>query len=267
MNDMIDSILEQYEYIDLGKVKKTNRFERIDTKYVTHIDFLPFLLDKLKEDYLILSVKGELIPPYFTTYFDDRRLSMYHEHHNRKSNRFKIRQRKYITNNDEYLEIKFKSNKKKTIKKRVNVFDVTYEDIREFVAENTKYNIDSIEENVRTKYDRITLYSKDFTEKITIDLNLTFEKGSMTHKLSQIIIIEVKEDKDNNRSFISQLLKRRGVYKTGFSKYCMANVILNENIRKNRFKNNLLLIEKIKRNGISVKRIKCHKPDGSKVTY
>ncbi len=240
-------ILKKFRIVDLKKVKKVSRFERTDTKFLAHVDFLPIFLNYLKDDFTLLSVCDKLIAPYYTIYFDDIERSMYREHHNKNTNRYKIRHRNYILKKDSFLEIKVKTNKRKTIKKRININNKNINEQKTFLISDSRYDFKNIIENIRTKYERITLYTEDFSEKVTIDINLSFEKDEKSISIKNIMVIELKQDRLNRSVVLKNALKHRGVHQTSFSKYCMANVMLNPNLRKNRFKKHILLIKKIQK--------------------
>ena len=60
---------------------------------------------------------------------------MFHNHHNGKLNRYKIRFRDYINTKNSFLEVKFKTNKGETIKSRQ---EIMYKS-REFNLGNNKF--------------------------------------------------------------------------------------------------------------------------------
>ena len=46
---------------------------------------------------------------------------MYLKHHNNKLNRYKIRFREYVDNDEKFLEVKYKTNTERTIKDRIKI--------------------------------------------------------------------------------------------------------------------------------------------------
>ena len=57
-------------------------------------------------------------------------MTLYHDHHNGKLNRYKVRRRRYIDTDTEFLEVKLKNNKKRTIKSRIKLSGQPNEYIR-----------------------------------------------------------------------------------------------------------------------------------------
>ena len=112
-------ITDFFDPIQLEEMEKVKLMNRTDRKYWFHFDFLPELLQTIKHDYYILNIDGKNQLPYTTTYYDTTKNKMYASHHNGKLNRFKIRRRSYVASRISFLEIKFKSNKGRTIKKRI----------------------------------------------------------------------------------------------------------------------------------------------------
>ena len=89
-------------------------------KYVFHSDKLKSFLHRLNEDYKLLSVNHKLIAPYENIYFDTPELKSYHDHHNQRSSRYKIRFRRY-SDSDKCFEIKRKDNRGFTSKERLAI--------------------------------------------------------------------------------------------------------------------------------------------------
>ncbi|MCE9538823.1 MAG: VTC domain-containing protein, partial [Bacteroidetes bacterium] len=115
----LNSILAEFSPITLKEMDGVKLMDRIDTKYVFTVQQLPVLLEQLKNDYKILTVEGNRLSRYESLYFDTKNFDLYHCHHRRKPNRYKIRFRKYVESNLHFFEVKFKNNKGRTIKNRV----------------------------------------------------------------------------------------------------------------------------------------------------
>lgn len=90
--------------------------ERHDTKYILKQDTLDQLLQYLIDYYEVLEIDTKRIFTYHTQYFDTDDYRFYHQHHNRKLIRYKVRRRNYVDSDTMYLEVKFKNNKCKTTK-------------------------------------------------------------------------------------------------------------------------------------------------------
>ncbi|HEY3371617.1 MAG TPA: polyphosphate polymerase domain-containing protein [Prolixibacteraceae bacterium] len=220
---------------------------RTDLKFCLHIRQLPEILQAIKTDYLVLEINGETIFKYDNTYFDTPDNQMFICHHNGKSNRFKVRIRNYVESSLNFLEIKLKNNKGRTIKKRV----VKQEFIPEFtntemsfLEQATPFCSLHLEPKIRSYFNRFTLVDKNFTQRVTIDLSPGFENPQNQITLDNLVIVEIKQDKSSDPAQIIKILQHLKVRKQGFSKYCVGRSLLEDNIKKNNFKPLLLKIKR-----------------------
>jgi hypothetical protein len=170
------------------------------------------------------------------------------DHHNGRVNRNKIRFREYVGSKLTFLEIKRKNNKGKTIKKRMKVDAISNE-----LSEKQKKYIEKIigrpmQVNAKQwiNFSRITFVHKTQKERLTMDVNLTFEnlneKGDMKH----IVIAEVKQERMSRSSDFMRIAKEMHILPIRISKYCLTTLSLNSKLKKNRFKEKVLFINKLK---------------------
>jgi len=230
--------------IDLDQVKLMNR---TDLKFCLHISQLPLILEAIKSYYSVLEINGETVFKYDNTYFDTPDNQMFICHQNGKSNRFKIRIRNYVESNLNFLEIKLKNNKGRTIKNRV----VKQEFIPEFTTDEinflervTPFSSLQLEPKIRSYFSRFTLVDKEFTQRITIDMTPGFQNTENKITLNNLVIIEIKQDKSSNPAMIIKILQDLKIRKQGFSKYCVGRSLLEDKIKKNNFKPLLMKISK-----------------------
>jgi len=101
---------------------------------------------------------------------------------------------------------------------------------------------------VRIQYKRITLVNNDFSERVTIDIQLSFEQENQAHQLPEIAIVEVKQDKVNRRSPIMQVLHSNHIYPGSLSKYCLGILLCYPQLKNNNFKKTMLRVQKTKEN-------------------
>src|SRR5690606_31022332 len=104
-----------FEAITLDQMDQVRLMRRTDTKFVFSIQHLPAMLKIALPDYYMVEIENEREQIYTTTYFDTPEYDMYNIHHNGKLNRHKVRIRKYVYSNQEFLEVKRKNNKGETI--------------------------------------------------------------------------------------------------------------------------------------------------------
>ncbi len=232
--------------IKLNEMDQVKLMNRVDTKFWFHKDQLPEIFEKVKEDYLILQIneKSELL--YSTVYFDTSKDSMYTAHHNGKLNRYKVRLRTYVESGINFLEIKKKNNKGRTIKNRISsTINLLFEESeKDFVNLNCPYECDELSPTLQNVFHRITLVNKNLNERCTIDLNLKFETETENIALDNLVIVEIKSDGLPSNSPLIKSLQKAGIKKSGFSKYCVGRVLTDPLLKSNAFKPRIRKMEK-----------------------
>jgi len=243
----IIGILNSFETISLTDLNSVKLMSRIDTKFAAPSAKLITLLNQLKSNYKILSIDSNQLFPFSTSYYDTQDLSMYLKHHNGALNRHKIRERHYLNDGVAYLEIKFKNNKGRTIKKRIkrDRSSIGFSETEKvFIEENTPYLSHALSLKVVVNYSRITLVNKSLNEKITIDFEINFSERNTNHELKNLIIIEVKQPfRTKTPAFI--MLRELMVKSISLSKYCLGVNFLYPIVKKNNFKEKLVTLNKI----------------------
>lgn len=243
----IKNTLKQLNKVSLSDLDQVKLMNRTDQKFCLHINHLPKVLEAIQDDYSILSIEGKTIFNYDNTYFDTVDDQMFLNHQNGKLNRHKIRLRKYVQTDNNFLEVKFKNNKGRTIKKRIeregfeSVF--THDELN-FINNSTNYSGTQLEPKISNYFHRFTLVDKEFTERITVDLFPGFKNQDKEITLNNLVIIEIKQSKAAKPAVIINVLKENKIRKQGFSKYCVGRALLEENIKKNNFKPLLIKIGK-----------------------
>lgn len=242
-------IINSFEPIKLEEMNAVRLMKRTDTKFVFHTNQLEQILDQASSNYKLLEVDGFRQIPYETIYFDTPDYKMYHSHHNGKLHRFKIRHRTYSDSGLAFLEIKNKSNKGVTNKKRIEqeLDAIKVNSGSEFLETHSPFNMDEVVPALWTNFTRMTLVHKSSPERITIDLNLKFRDVDSNEELCNpnLCIAEVKKGVSNDRSDFSDILKQNRINPMGFSKYCMGMASLNKKVKTNLFKSRLKIVEKI----------------------
>ena len=265
----ISNILNEFSPVTLKEMDSVKLMTRTDTKYLLHRDKLSSLLKKAKECYRILEIDNKREIAYRTTYFDTKDFSMYIAHQNGKLNRYKIRYREYVDSNTNFLEVKFKSNKQKTIKKRIKrkkITAVLSKKEQQFVEKKSPYSAAELELKLATQFSRLTLVHKKVDERLTIDFNLRFtrmprlptcpvpEVGKHSGgqagndnkiELPFLAVVEVKQTQYSRNSDFVQFLHEEKIQPVRMSKYCIGTILLNKDIKYNRFKRKLLILNKI----------------------
>lgn len=222
--------------------------DRTDTKFVFHADQLPDLLKHARENYRILEINSKRIFAYQTLYLDTLDNQMYLAHHNGNLNRFKIRYRKYIESDKAFLEVKFKTNKGRTIKTRIKRKEIEVigsESAIKFIEKNSPFKYDDLEPKLWSLFSRYTLVHKSVNERITVDVNIHFNNDTGKQELPFLSIAEVKQNKISGNSDFIKLLTANKIYPEPISKYCLGRILLSNEIKRNRFKIKLLILNKL----------------------
>ncbi|MBC7695878.1 MAG: polyphosphate polymerase domain-containing protein [Burkholderiales bacterium] len=221
--------------------------DRTDTKFTFNIRNLSSILEAAKVDYRILDVEGNRISRYKTLYFDTQNFKLYNQHHSGKLNRYKIRHRTYLESNLGFLEIKFKNNKGRTLKTRIKEIDVP--DLKtgkafDFLKKILPFDPLILLPKLWVNYSRITLVNKTSAERLTLDLNLEFEKDGKKRNLNELVIAEVKQDSKILSPFVA-IMKNSHIRQGSISKYCFGVASSFSEVKKNNFKLKLLNVNKI----------------------
>jgi len=244
----LPQIVADFLPISLDEMDDVKLMSRTDTKFAFKANKMPLLLQKLLPFYRVLAIDGELIHDYKSLYYDTDNRKFYLDHHNGRVNRNKIRFREYVGSKLTFLEIKRKNNKGKTIKKRMKVNAISNE-----LSEKQQNYIEKIigrpmEVNAKQwiNFSRITFVHKTQKERLTIDVNLTFENSNEKGDMKHIVIAEVKQERMSRSSDFMRIAKEMHILPIRISKYCLTTLALNPELKKNRFKEKVLFINKLK---------------------
>lgn len=238
----------------MSEVKLMNR---IDTKYVTTRRQLTDVLQQAQTAYYAQEIQGERIADYDTLYYDTPELTMYTLHHNRKLQRQKVRVRRYVGspstlgNGDlTFLEIKNKNNHGRTKKKRIEVergeLNQPNEEVVAFLKKRCRYDWQTLQPQLTTTFRRITLVNKAKTERLTIDMQLSWANRQTGREKTyeEMVIIELKRD-GNTPSPMVGILQEMHIKPMKISKYCIGTALTNPAAKANRFKQKIRKIEKL----------------------
>lgn len=246
----IQQELQTYDAIDLKTLDKVKLLNRIDTKYVFHISRFAEILKEVKLNYSALEIKNQRMFAYESLYFDTDDYQLYRFHHSGKFNRLKVRYRKYTDSGMIYFEVKYKAKGNRTDKKRLKVQAIqpVLNEQELALVHHSQLNKEELKPKMWIYFNRITLAAKAMNERLTLDLNIAFDNLSEKKFFPELVIAEVKTEKNATGSSIVKSFNKRHFEEVGFSKYATA-VALMEKIKSNAFKPNLIKIEKILQHG------------------
>jgi len=244
----LNNILQSFESISLDEMDKVKLMDRMDTKFVYPVELVPEILEEASQYYKILDIKGKRLFLYDTLYLDTFDDQMYLDHHNGNLNRFKVRYRNYVDSNKIFLEVKFKNNKGRTIKKRIKRKSIEKLDTKKakaFVEARSPYLYESLEPKMWSSFRRLTLVHKRIHERATVDVELSYRKDQEEIDASFFSIAEVKQSRISEDSDLMRILLKHRIYPTPFSKYCMGRTLLDPTLKNNRFKLKLVTLNKL----------------------
>lgn len=244
----IETILHDFNPISLAEIDRVKLMNRKDTKFAFSVEKFTEFLGSLEQFYSVLQIKNTLTPHYESLYFDDDQFSFFKDHHKGKTNRFKVRIRKYVESDILFLEVKHKF-KGRTDKKRIPAsgFDEVFDENQLQFLTKQLQSESKLMPTMWNSFQRITLINKTMNERLTFDFNINFHHQNTERNFKNLVIAELKqEDLDRNSPFYT-LMKNLQIRPYRLSKYCLGSIeIYGENqLKFNRFKKKLLLLKKI----------------------
>ena len=251
----INDILNEMTPISLDEMSAVKLMNRVDTKYVADDLTVTKLFSLIKDDYYVQEIDGKRVAAYDSIYYDTVDNHMYIIHQDKKLKRDKLRVRNYVDTGTYFCEVKHKNNHGRTKKKRVEVGEDVFRDLkcdektREFVEkELPEYDFDGFEKKMSTSFERITVVNKGKTERITVDFNVrfhNFENGN-DNGIAPLVVMELKRDGRCESIFQKTLFDLR-VKPLSISKYCIGRALTDKRLKQNRFKKKIIKLEKLKK--------------------
>lgn len=162
--------------------------------------------------------------------------------------------RTYVDSQLTFLEVKNKSNKGRTKKKRIEVetndLRTLAPDKTDWLREKSWYSLSALQPQLHTRFERITLVNRAKTERLTIDTRLWWEnvQTGQNAALGDVIIIELKRD-GYQPSEMVEILRSLRVNPMKISKYCIGTALTNATVKNNRFRPKLRQLAKLAARG------------------
>lgn len=179
LNDL--AVWQRMPTLDLDRIAAVRLMNRVDTKYLVDERRCMELLERAADQYYVQIIDDCRACRYATLYYDTPQWDMYHLHHNRRLTRQKIRTRTYVETGVTYLEVKNKSNKGRTHKRRMaldrSLFAAAATDTAaaDFLRREARYAPETLSPSLATRFVRVTLVNHAMTERLTIDFDLHFD--------------------------------------------------------------------------------------------
>lgn len=242
------SKLAGFEPVSLKEIESVQLMSRYDMKYVFKLSQLPGFLGSLQKSYRVLRIDELPLFRYQNLYFDTAELKSYHDHHNSRASRYKLRYRKYVDSDKCFFEVKKKTNTGLTKKSRLRV-DAFSKNLTllelDFTTEQLGIDALTLLPQIANSFSRITLVNLNAGERVTIDLLISFEHGSQEKSLNELVIAEVKQQHASSVSAWKKLMQSNRIFPTRISKYCLGTLLTHPGIKYNRFKPKLTVLKKI----------------------
>ena len=245
-----DTILKQFESISLEEVSRASLMRRKDNKYLFGCQFIPEVLELVKNDYRVLEIDGHRWQDYRTLYFDTIDHEMYYKHHRGKANRHKVRIRRYGSGKVHFLEVKKKNAKGITNKKRVRTSGMGHADLMKeeaFLTSCSPYESSIIDSALENDFFRITLVDPAQTERVTLDYGLRFSSRESSAKLDLpgVAVAEIKFEKYLSDSSFHAAMRAFHIQPHRFSKYVIGMALLHPDLKQNRFKRKIRAVHQL----------------------
>ena len=247
MNSILQT-LNQMESISLQEIEAISLLNRQDSKYAFTRDQLQMVLEKTPEYYRVLDPSTGRLVSYYNRYFDTPEYKMYLDHQRGKRNRCKFRYRQYRESGLTFFEIKFKNNKKRTIKSRVQVDNIRNDLNLPAVVDllsNTPYGPNELDPMLDIEFSRFTLVNKQMNDRCTIDTGLVMKNKNKQVEFPELVICEVKQAKQSRNNELIRIFEELHIAPLNLSKYCLGMLELYPGIKYNRFKEKLLRLKRL----------------------
>ena len=143
--------------------------------------------------------------------------------------------------------MKFKNNKGRTIKKRIeeqSPQDLWEGEGKSFLTKMLPFEPETLVPTMWVNYSRCTLVHRTMPERVTIDLDLEFIKNDTVKKMTGLVVAEVKQEKRTSSFFLS-MMKTFHIREGGISKYCLGIALTDDSVKKNNFKRKLMALKHI----------------------
>ncbi len=244
METRIAQSLSSFGTISLeGLNSKAAMLERLDNKYIVPADRLLPAFQRFGGLFDVLEIDGKRAFTYATEYFDDEEAQAYHDHHQGRRKRCKVRIRNYVDAGFSYLEVKLKDIRDATVKKRLKLAQPSLGLCDESLAfidacHAEMYGVPlgrRLKPVIGMQYERITLVAREGGERMTIDTRMAFRAADAARDAApDMFILETKSARGNG--IADKILRAEHLHPTkSCSKYCIGMAALGLVKRHNRF--------------------------------
>lgn len=243
MMPTLDATLTRFAPIALDALGAAQLLDRIDTKFLVEADAIGPLLAACVGDYQILDIGGLRRFRYETTYLDAPGLPLFRAHVALRPERCKVRTRRYAPSGERWFEVKQRVRTGRTNKIRVRLPDTAEDDPAHWPAldappfDGIDLGVDptALRPILDVRYERITLVAKDLSERVTIDLDLSWERDGRRVEAPDCVLVELKQAA-RRTSVAWRALRDFGAVDESVSKYCLGVVALVPEVAPGRYR-------------------------------
>jgi hypothetical protein len=246
LHDPAPPLFEGFRPIGLEALNaKAAMLERLDNKYVVTHAVLAEACRDFSARFDVLEIDGRRAFTYETCYFDDADHGCYHDHHQGRRRRLKVRMRRYVDAGLCFVEVKLKDKRGITVKKRLKVDPSEYGTLGPHALEHVERSHRELYGEpfgrllapvLEMSYRRITLVAREGGERLTLDQGIRFHgAGGGCETDHGLFVVETKSS--NGNGVADAILRRLHQHPTeGCSKYCVGMAATGAVPRFNRFR-------------------------------
>lgn len=224
---------------------KAAMLERLDQKYVVRAPALKAMLPVLAQRFDVLEIDGRRAFTYDTCYFDDPERRSYHDHHQGRRQRMKVRVRRYVEAGLCFVEVKLKDRRGSTVKKRMPYDPDKFGLLDDAALAHVRHSWEALygrpferplEPALHMRYRRVTLVAREGGERLTIDTGIRFFGGGDERGTDDdVFILETKSA--HGHGVADAILRHHHQHPTnGCSKYCVGMSVTGAVQKFNRFR-------------------------------
>ena len=224
----LDATLRRFPAIALEALGAAQLLDRIDTKFLVDAGAVDALLAACVADYEVLDIAGHRRFRYETTYLDDEALALFRAHIAARPERCKVRTRRYAPSGERWFEVKQRLRTGRTIKVRVPLPDgapLPALEAPPFDAVPVGVPSGALRPILDVLYERITLVARDRSERVTVDLELAWDRAGRRVVAPGWALVELKQAA-RRTSAAWRALRAFGAVDESVSKYCLGVVAL-----------------------------------------
>lgn len=159
-----------------------------------------------------------------------------------------MRFREYLGSGLVFLEVKRKTGRGRTDKKRIRV-----EAIPEAMSPEQQAFVSAamgkeqpLQATLWNHFTRYTFVNRNAPERLTMDVGLTYADAANERPLGPVVIAELKQERADRTSPFVRIMRERVVAASGMSKYCVGMLLLEKNVKPNAFKAVLLKLHRLR---------------------